>query len=405
MGAPGSGYAPATAPALAFSGAAVPANLPTSSAGGERLVAAMEHVDRVVSIFLEDIGRAVAARARRGGGRARGVPARGGRRARGRARGGAPARRGRAGLREHRVSTEADLERRWAELRAEQESDKRERARVEREIRDMSQRATAETQAAALVQMQAAQAAQAASLRAALGGDQGRNGVRNESLSAGAYGGFRPAGLGAAGRPGGPRGVDGVDAPAATAPLAGWWSSRTWTGATAPPGGLAAHPNLPPPGHGACDSACRRLRAGAGVRDRRPRQSQRAAVDGGGVRGGARRLARASRDVRASRVPGRRARGPGRAPGPRSRAASAGRARVGRASPRTVLAIGGSDGARPLRSAEAFDFARGCVANAGAHERARASGWARRPSGSRTFAVGGCGGSPYLDLVEAFVPG
>ena len=62
MGAPGSGYAPATAPeALAFSGAPVPANLPTSSAGGERLVAAMEHVDRVVSIFLEDIGRAVAA--------------------------------------------------------------------------------------------------------------------------------------------------------------------------------------------------------------------------------------------------------------------------------------------------------------------------------------------------------
>ena len=63
----------------------------------------------------------------------------------------------------HRERQEADLERRWTELRQEQERDKLERTRAEREIRELSHRATAETQAAALVQMQAAQAAQAAS--------------------------------------------------------------------------------------------------------------------------------------------------------------------------------------------------------------------------------------------------
>ena len=64
----------------------------------------------------------------------------------------------------------------------------------------MSQRATAETQAAALVQMQAAQAAQAASLRPRWAATRDDGEMRNESLSAGAYGGFDPAGLGAAGR-------------------------------------------------------------------------------------------------------------------------------------------------------------------------------------------------------------
>ena len=197
MGAPGSGYAPATAPeALAFSGAPVPANLPTSSAGGERLVAAMEHVDRVVSIFLEDIGRAIAAvRAEVAAEREASLravddahaDARGGHR-----------RRGRAGPREaprfdgggHRAARRSCAPSRRTTNAS---------ARVEREI-GMSQRATAET-AAALVQMQAAQAAQAASLRSAGRRPGTKWRMRNESLSAGAYGGFDPAGLGAAGGP------------------------------------------------------------------------------------------------------------------------------------------------------------------------------------------------------------
>jgi hypothetical protein len=33
--------------------------MPNTAAGGSRLVSAMEHVDRVVAAFLEDVGRAV----------------------------------------------------------------------------------------------------------------------------------------------------------------------------------------------------------------------------------------------------------------------------------------------------------------------------------------------------------
>ena len=72
--------------------------------------------------------------------------------------------------------------------------------------------------------------------------------------------------------------------------------------------------------------------------------------------------------------------------------------------PTTVLAIGGSDGERPLRSAEAFDFARGAWQTLAPMSAPRI--WLGAATvGSRTFAVGGYDGSKYLDLVEAFVPG
>ena len=408
MGAPGSGYAPATAPeALAFSGAPVPANLPTSTAGGERLVAAMEHVDRVVSIFLEDIGRAVAAvRAEVAAEREASLRAVDDAHADART----AAHRLAADAQDferHRVSTEADLERRWAELRAEQESDKRERARVEREIRDMSQRATAETQAAALVQMQAAQAAQAASLRAALGGDQGLGEMRNESLSAGAYGGFDPAGLGAAGRPVGPRGVAGADAPAATALASGMVEFSELDGYYPTPGGLAAHPDLPPPGH----------ESGAISAISAPPGPELVFAIGGLAKANAPLWTaevyeaahgawRALPEMSAPRGYLAVARGgPGASRVPAHGAASGETARGSDArEPTTVLAIGGSDGERPLRSAEAFDFARGAWRALAPMSAPRI--WLGAATvGSRTFAVGGYDGSKYLDLVEAFVPG
>ena len=301
----------------------------------------------------------------------------------------------------HRVSTEADLERRWAELRAEQESDKRERARVEREIRDMSQRATAETQAAALVQMQAAQAAQAASLRAALGGDQGLGEMRNESLSAGAYGGFDPAGLGAAGRPVGPRGVDGVDAPAATALASGMVEFSELDGYYPTPGGLAAHPNLPPPGH----------ERGAISANSAPPGPELVFAIGG--------LAKANQPLWTAEVYEAAhgawrvlpemstargylavARGGAGTSGGRGARDAAGETRE----PTTVLAIGGSDGTRTLRSAEEFDFALGAWRTLAPMSAPRI--WLGAATvGSRTYAVGGYDGASYLDLVEAFSPG
>ena len=143
---------------------------PSVSAGGARLVAAMEHVDRVVNAFVEDIGRAVAqVRAEVAAERDVSLET--------------IAREAsqiddvyrtlqadKADFETHRVAIETELERRWTELKNAQERDKEERAAVEREIREMSQRAAAETQAAALIQMQASQAAQAAALGLGPGG-------------------------------------------------------------------------------------------------------------------------------------------------------------------------------------------------------------------------------------------
>ncbi len=393
MGAAGAGYPPAPAPP-AFSGAPVPANLPTSSSGGERLVAAMEHVDRVVSIFLEDLGRAVAVvRAEVAAEREASLRAVDDAHA--------DARRAAHQLVEdkqdferHRVSTEADLERRWADLRAEQESDKRERARVEREIREMSQRATAETQAAALVQMQAAQAAQAASLRAALGGDE----ILGGDL-AGAYVSFDPNGLGAAGRSAGHRGVAGVDAPLMTSLPSGMVDFAA-DGYYPTPDGLAAHPDLPPPGH-------ERV-ATSGAMEALPGPELVFAIGG---------LAKANQPLWTAEVY-ESAHGAWRAlpemstargylavarggPGTSSRGA---RDNASDREPTTVLALGGSDGARVLRSAEAFDFVLGEWRSLAPMSAPRI--WLGAATvGIRTYAVGGYDGSKYLDLVEAFVPG
>jgi hypothetical protein len=380
MGAAGAGYPPAPAPP-AFVGAPVPANLPTSSSGGERLVAAMEHVDRVVSIFLEDLGRAVAAvRAEVAAEREASLRAVDDAHA--------DARRAAHQLVEdkqdferHRVSTEADLERRWADLRAEQESDKRERARVEREIREMSQRATAETQAAALVQMQAAQAAQAASLRAALGGDE----ILGGDL-AGAYVSFDPNGLGAAGRSAGHRGVAGVDAPLMTSLPSGMVDFAA-DGYYPTPDGLAAHPDLPPPGH-------ERV-ATSGAMEALPGPELVFAIGG---------LAKANQPLWTAEVY-ESAHGAWRALPEMSTAR--GYLAVARGGPRTssrgacdnasdrepttVLALGGSDGARVLRSAEAFDFVLGEWRSLAPMSAPRI--WLGAATvGSRTYAVGGYDG-------------
>ena len=145
----------------------------------------MEHVDRVVAAFLEDIGRAVASvRAEVASERdaslqmvhtaADAVR-----------RDAAALAADRDDFERHRAHQEQELERRWNELRAEQARDKVERARVEREIRDASQRAAAETQAAALVHLQAAQAAQAHAYGFPTGTGTG---------TVGGYGGYAPVG-------------------------------------------------------------------------------------------------------------------------------------------------------------------------------------------------------------------
>ena len=397
MGAPGAGYAPAPAP-VAFPGAAVPANLPTSSAGGERLVAAMEHVDRVVSIFLEDIGRAVAAvRAEVAAEREASLRAVDEAHADARA----AAHQLVADQRDferHRAQTEADLERRWADLRAEQESDKKERARVEREIREMSQRATAETQAAALVQMQAAQAAQAASLRAALGGDL----EGGFEADAGGLGGFDPTGLGAAGRPAGHRGVAGADAPAMTALPSGMVEFPA-DGFYPTPDGLAAHPDLPPPGHGASVAAAAAARGESGpelvfaigglAKANQPLWTAE-------VYEAAHGAWRVLPEMSTARGYLAVARGGAGTSGGRGARDAAGETRE----PTTVLAIGGSDGTRTLRSAEEFDFALGAWRTLAPMSAPRI--WLGAATvGSRTYAVGGYDGASYLDLVEAFSPG
>ena len=396
MGAPEAEYPPAPAP-LVFPGAAVPANLPTSSAGGERLVAAMEHVDRVVSNFLEDIGRAVAA-VRHEVAAEREASLRAVDDAHADAR--MAAHRLVAAKQEferHRAQTEADLERRWADLRAEQESDKRERARVEREIREMSQRATAETQAAALVQMQAAQAAQVASLKAALGGEL----EGDFEADARAYGGFDPAGLGAAGRPVGRRGVADAAAPAMNAPPTGTVAFPA-DGYFPTPDGLARHPDLPPPGHGASEAAA------ATAPERGPElvfaigglAEANAPLWTAEVYEAARGAWRVLPEMSTARGYLAVARGGTDTSGGRGAREAAGETRK----PTTVLAIGGSDGARTLRSAEEFDFARGAWRALAPMSAPRI--WLGAATvGSRTYAVGGYDGASYLDLVEAFVPG
>jgi hypothetical protein len=178
----------------------------SGASGSERLVAAMEHVDRVVNAFSEDIGRAVAniraeVASERDAALSQIAAAR-----RDVAHEHERLHRDRESFEAHREKQEADLELRWTELRREQEKEKAERTRAERELREASARATAETQAAALVQMQAAQAAQAASYgfgggfgEAALGPGPGPA----EPREAATYGGF----------PGGARGEGAVRIP------------------------------------------------------------------------------------------------------------------------------------------------------------------------------------------------
>jgi hypothetical protein len=404
MDAPGIGYPPTTDPRV-FHVTPVPANMPTSSAGGERLVAAMEHVDRVVSIFLEDIGRAVASvRAEVAAEREASL----------RAVDDAHEDAMRAahqlvidreGFERHRAQTESDLERRWADLRAEQEKDRRERARVEREIREMSQRATAETQAAALVQMQAAQATQVASLRAALGGDLGDPG--NER-----YPTFDPTGLGA-GFPVGHRGISGIDAPAFASFANGMVDFPSADGYYPMPHGFAAHSDLLPPGHGDGDGFDEDAFPGDPSRATSSRDASGANSEGPASVFAIGGLAKANAPLRTCEVY-ESARGAWRALPEMSTArgylavARGGSWTSSRGAPSsqppTLLAIGGTDGRETLRSAEAFDFDL-CTWRAIAPMRTPRIWLAAATVGRVTYAVGGYDGKEYLDVVEAFVPG
>ena len=104
---------------------------------------AMEHVDRVVGAFLEDMGKAVAqVRAEVAAERDEALTMVSATTKEFHA-GAAQLAAEREDFERHRVKQEADLEARWTELQREQERDKAERAFAEREIREMSQRATA----------------------------------------------------------------------------------------------------------------------------------------------------------------------------------------------------------------------------------------------------------------------
>lgn len=389
----------------------VPNPLPTSSAGGERLVAAMENVDRVVSIFLEDLGRAVAAvRTEVAAEREASLRAVDDTHADARKQVQQLAL-DKQDFERHRSQVEADLEKRWGDLRQEQESDKRERARVEREIREMSQRATAETQAAALVQMQAAQAAQAASLRAALGGDMLNDG--SEQLVSSGFGDLSGMGAGAhkipSARSVASNNIPGLDVPHMMSLKNGMVDySADGYYPTEHGQGLQQHPHLAPPGE---------LSASGFVE---PAVSTHAAPTAGPSPGpelvfAVGGLAKANQPLWTAEV-FESQHGAWRALPEMSTArgylavarGGAGSSSKGKFEqinePTTLLAMGGSDGRQTLRSVEEFDFSVGEWRHVAPMSTPRI--WLSAATiGSRTYAVGGYDGSSYLDLVEAFIPG
>ena len=319
----------------------------------------MEHVDRVVSIFRRTSTPPSAACAPRWR-RARGVPARGRRRARGRARGGAPARRGR-----RRTSTEAPRFDGGGPRRgggAEPPPSRRAfvdklRARgcVEREIRDMS--APPPRRRPRRWSSAAARRAQAASLRPrwAATRDEIARRRKRESLRRR----VRRVRPGRARR----RLVGRPVVPARR-------RRRGRAGATALPSGMVEFSldgrARPTPTGSPRTPTCRRPGTSANRFRRFGRLRARSWCSRSGlakkptrrcgrrsVRGGARRSARAPRDVRASRSPTRAsARGSGRPWSPlTSRRLRRDAIGPDAREPTTVLAIGGSDGERPLRSA------------------------------------------------------
>jgi len=395
---------PASMPPPPPSSGAVPSHGPSAAAGGTRLVAAMEHVDRVVAAFLEDIGRAVASvRAEVASERDASIQAVD----QAREHVAHAARQlaiDREDFERHRERQEADLERRWTELRQEQERDKLERTRAEREIRELSHRATAETQAAALVQMQAAQAAQAASFGIGIpagggpgigipppgpfdappgmmplangmvgfppgAGPPGTDHARAETLDPYPYGAVPPT-VGYAETTGAGRASSSSragDPPSNNPRLSG-------AGPPGPPGSAAAHA-------GSEASSGPELVFAVGGLHRANAPLWTAEVFE--AREGAWRVLPEMSTARGYL-------GVAHAPSPNGGT--------------SLLAIGGSDGASTLATCEAFNYGANAWRSVASMSRPRI--WLSAAScQDAIFAVGGYDGAEYLDLVEAYRPG
>ena len=357
----------------------------------------MEHVDRVVAAFLEDIGRAVASvRAEVASERDASIQAVD----QAREHVAHAARQlaiDREDFERHRERQEADLERRWTELRQEQERDKLERTRAEREIRELSHRATAETQAAALVQMQAAQAAQAASFgNPGIGipppgpfdappgmmplangmvgfppgaGPPGTDHARAETLDPYPYGAVPPT-VGYAETTGAGRASSSSragDPPSNNPRLSG-------AGPPGPPGSAAAHA-------GSDASSGPELVFAVGGLHRANAPLWTAEVFE--AREGAWRVLPEMSTARGYL---------GVAHAPSSNGGT------------SLLAIGGSDGASTLATCEAFNYGANAWRSVASMSRPRI--WLSAAScQDAIFAVGGYDGAEYLDLVEAYRPG
>jgi len=330
---------------------------PSQSAGGARLVAAMEHVDRVVNAFVEDIGRAVA-QVRAEVAAERDVSLSSIARAQNQLDDAYQTLQAeKADFETHRVAIETELERRWNELKNAQERDKEERAQVEREIREMSQRAAAETQAAALIQMQASQAAQAAALGL---GTTGMMGMPGSSHGMPAMPGSSHGVPGMPGMPGMPT----------TMTMPGMPSTMT------PRANAAPTQREPDPG---------------------PVPGPQLVFAVGG-------LQRASSPLRSAEVYEVESGGWRLLPEMRTERGYLAVAHAGRSSGAGLLALGGSDGKGALASCEAFDYRAGEWREIASMSRPRI--WLGAATvGDHVFAAGGYDGQEYLDLVEVYRPG
>ena len=341
---------------------------PSQSAGGARLVAAMEHVDRVVNAFVEDVGRAVA-QVRAEVAAERDVSLSAIARVQSQLEDAYQTLHAeKADFETHRVAIETELERRWTELKKAQERDKEERAQVEREIREMSQRAAAETQAAALIQMQASQAAQAAAL-----------------------------GLGTTGMMGMPGSSHGMPAMAG---MPGMPSTMTMPGmpTTMTMPGMPSTMTMP----GMPSTMTPRADAAPTHRDPDPVNT---AVPGPRLVFAVGGLKRASSPLRSAEVYEVESGGWRLLPEMRTERGYLAVAHGGAASgPRVLFALGGSDGKGALASCESFDYEAGEWREIAPMSRPRI--WLGAATvGDHVFAVGGYDGAEYLDLVEVYRPG
>ena len=380
---------------------------PSATAGGARLVAAMEHVDRVVAAFLEDIGRAVASvRAEVASERDASLQM---------VHAAAEAVRGDAArlaadrddFERHRAHQEQELERRWNELRAEQERDKVERARVEREIRDASQRAAAETQAAALVHLQAAQAAQAQ----AYGLPSGAGGIP------GMMPGMGPAGM--SGMPGmsGPAGMPGMPGMSGLAGTGtmGGYAPGAFGDLDAPgfiplASGMVGFPEgfdpyaQPGPGMGPGPGAGGTMGPGPGSFRRGSPADDASSSAGPSLVFAVGGLQRANSPLWTAEVFEAEHNAWRLLPEMSTARGYLGVAHGGRDAGPTLLAVGGSDGRSTLSTAEEFNYAAGTWREVASMSRPRI--WLAAASvGECTYAVGGYDGAEYLDLVEVYSPG